>query len=186
MNNGRITTPMSVYLKFLKPSSIKDREVIWVEGRNGGKLVAHETGLKNLIRFNLDPTGFVAMRGQKYPITDIGLENLLTKVIETGERDRKFGECEVRFFDNAKVGDNVCTMMQVIHPVKQPHFDFFVARVYFDNELNVPIRYASWSWPAEEGSQPVLEEEYTYTNLELNVGLTDSDFDPDNPQYNYP
>ena len=47
------------------------------------------------------------------------------------------------------------------------------------------IRYASWSWPTEPGGQPVLEEEYTYSDIKVNVGLTDLDFDPNNPDYSY-
>ncbi len=184
--NGNIIIPMAVYLKFLKPSSVKGREVIWVEGKNSGKLIVHETGFKNLIRLKLDPTGYLAMRGQRYPISDIGLENLVRKVIEVGERDRKHGECEVRFFKNTKVGKSVCTMMQIDHPIKRSYFDFYRARVFFDDDLNVPIRYAAWSWPVKKGGQPVLKEEYTYTNVKLNVGLTESDFDPDNSKYNYP
>jgi hypothetical protein len=76
-------------------------------------------------------------------------------------------------------------MVQIIHPVRQQHFDFHRAQVFFDDELNLPVRYASWSWPAEPGGQPLLEEEYTYTKVTINVGLTDLDFDPGNPEYGY-
>ena len=33
--------------------------------------------------------------------------------------------------------------------------------------------------------EPVLEEEYTYTDVRVNVGLTDLEFDPDNPEYDF-
>jgi hypothetical protein len=184
--NGHLTTPMGVYMRFLKPDSVNGREVIWVEGKNEGKLIVHEAGIKNLVRVSLDPTGYIAMRGQRYPITEIGLENLARKVVERGERDRRHQEVEVRFFRNAQVSNRVCTVMQIVHPAQRPYFDFHVARVYFDDELKIPIHYAAWSWPTEEAGQPVLEEEYTYTNVKLNVGLTDRDFDPDNPEYNFP
>jgi hypothetical protein len=182
---GRIITPMSVYLKFLKPAAIKGREVIWVEGRNNGKLVAHDGGLKNLLRVNLDPTGPLAMRGQRYPITEIGIENLALKLIEKGERDRMHEECQLNVYKGATVAKRSCTMFEIIHPVEREHFDFHRAHVFFDDELNVPIRYASWSWPMQRGGQPVLEEEYTYTDIKLNVGLTEGDFDPDNPSYDF-
>ena len=180
VENGRLTTPLSVYVKFLKPKSIQGREVIWVEGRNAGKMIVHQ----KLLRLHLEPTGSIAMRGQRYPVSDIGLENLIIKLIETGERDRRYGECDVQFFQNVKVGESACTMIQVIHPVKRSYFDFYCARVYFDKELNLPIRYESWSWPLQAGGQPQLEEEYTYTGVKVNVGLTDRDFDPDHVAYN--
>ena len=37
---GKIVTPFSFYIKFLKPSSVKGREVIFVKGQNNNKLVA--------------------------------------------------------------------------------------------------------------------------------------------------
>ena len=52
--------------------------------------------------------------------------------------------------------------------------------------MNVPIRYAAYSWPKDPGGKPVLEEEYTYLDVKLNVGLGEIDFDPDNPGYDFP
>ena len=185
VENDRLTTPMSVYLYFLNPDAIKGREVIWVENRNNGKMVAHDAGLKSLIKVDLDPNGSMAMRGQRYPITEIGLEKLVQKVIETGNRDRQRDECQVKFYDGAKINQRACRMFEIIHPVERPYFDFHRAQVFFDNDLNMLIRYASWSWPKEQGGKPVLEEEYTYSDIKVNVGLTDLDFDPDNPDYGF-
>ncbi len=183
--DGAIVTPMSVYLDFLKPASVKGREVIWVQGRNDGKLIAHDGGYRNLFSLNLDPKGMLAMRGQRHPITDIGIENLAAKVIETAERDLQYGECEVSFSHDAKIGNTECTMVQVIHPTRRDHFDFYRARVYFDKARNIPIRYASWSWPETVDGEPVLEEEYTYLRVALNTGLSDLDFDSTNPAYRF-
>ncbi len=41
--NGRITQPLSVYINFIKPSTVKGREVIYVEGKNNGNIVAPES-----------------------------------------------------------------------------------------------------------------------------------------------
>jgi hypothetical protein len=183
--NGQITTPMGVYLNFLKPDAVKGREVVWVEGKNDGKLIAHETGYKGIVNVSLDPNGYLAMRGQKRAINEIGIENLAQKVLETGQRDRQYEECQVQFYKNAKLGKNDCTMLEVIHPVRRTHFDFYRARVYFDNSLRMPVRYESWSWPETPGGEPVLEEEYTYVRIAVNVGLTDLDFDISNPDYNF-
>lgn len=183
---GRVTTPFSVYMRFLKPASVAGREVIWVEGRNNGSLIAHEAGLLNFKRVSLAPDGFVAMMGQRYPISKIGVQNLIEELLVKGERDRKYGECEVKFFEDALINKRPCRMIQVMHPVKREHFDFYKAQIFIDKELKIPVRYAAWSWPEQPGGEPVLEEEYTYVDVKLNVGLDDTDFDPDNPDYNYP
>ena len=183
---GKLVVPFAVYLRFLKPDSVAGREVIWVEGANDNKLIAHETGLLGFKRFYLPPEGFLAMIGQRYPITRIGFQNLIEELLVRGENDRKHGECEVKFYKDSKVDKYVCTLIEVIHPVQRDHFTFHRAHIYIDDALGVPVRYAAWSWPAEPGGEPLLEEEYTYRNIKLNVGLTDADFDPDNQAYNFP
>ncbi len=187
VENGQIKVPFSVYLTFLKPASIKGREVIYVETQNNGNMVAHEGGMKGrfLPTVNLDPKGMMAMRNQRYPITDMGIENLVVKLIEKGERDKKQGMCGVEFHRGAKVGGRPCTVLSVKHDDRKACFDFHIAQIFIDDELNIPIRYCAYEWPKQSGGEPVLLEEYTYQKLSLNVGLTDLDFDRENPKYNF-
>jgi hypothetical protein len=187
VQDGQLATPFSVYMTFLKPASVKGREVIFVENRNSGNLTAHEGGMKGrfLPTVSLDPKGMLAMQGQRYPITEMGIENLVVKLIEKGERDRRYDECSVQFMKGAKVGGRGCTVLVVTHPEPRPHFDFHVAQIFIDDELRIPIRYAAYSWPTAAGAEPDLLEEYTYQNIQLNVGLTESDFDTKNPKYNF-
>ena len=52
----------------------------------------------------------------------------------------------------------------------------------------MPLRNDAYTWPPQPGAKPGLDElieEYTYLKLELNVGLTDTDFDPANPEYKF-
>ena len=72
-----------------------------------------------------------------------------------------------------------------MHPVKRRDFLFHIARIFVDKELMVPLRYEAYDWPAKPGEPPPLLESYTYARLKLNPGLTDADFDPNNPQYNF-
>ncbi len=177
--------PLSIYMKFLKPTAVKDREVIWVEGRNDGKLIAHEGSGMITMTVRLDPDGFIAMRGNRYPIYEAGIENLVYRLCEKGERDKELGDATVKFYENTKINGRKCTLIQVMHPEQRPEYDFHICRVFIDEELQVPIRYAAYGWPEREGGKPTLEEEYTYLNMDLNVGLTDKDFDHTNSTYNF-
>jgi hypothetical protein len=87
--------------------------------------------------------------------------------------------------EGAKINGRQCTCIQVVHPVPRSHFLFNMARIYVDNQLNVPIRYEAYEWPKEPGGEPQLTEEYTYLNLKLNNGFKDQDFDPKNPNYQF-
>lgn len=185
--DGRLLQPLSVYLNFLKPSSVQGREVIYVENQNDGNMVAHEGGFKGrfLPTVTIPPDGMLAMRGQRYPMTDIGVENLIVKLIERGEQARKFPDVQCEFRKNARVKDRVCTVLEVTQPTKHPELDFYKAQVFIDDELNIPIRYVAYDWPAREGAPLEVLEEYNYLDLKVNVGLTDADFDPRNPAYNF-
>lgn len=183
---GRVVTPFAVYLNFQRPKSILGREVLYIEGKNNGKMIAHEGGnLKLLPAVWLSPTGALAMRGQLYPLTEIGLENLMAKLIERGQRERKWKEINVQFFKGYKIKDRVCTKIEIHHPVKKAVFDFQRAEIFVDDQLNVPVRYAAYDWPKKQGVAGEVLEEYTYVDVKLNVGLTARDFDYKNPAYNF-
>ncbi len=178
--------PFSVYMYFLAPDNKKGQEVIYREDANDGKMMAHGVGIKKMFgTVSLDPTGQMAMTDNRYPITEIGLVTMVRRLIQVGEQDIKYGECEVKFFPGAKVDTRVCTCIQVVHPKKRSNFRFHVARIYVDDELNVPIRYESYDWPEKEGGAPQLLEEYTYVDLKLNNNFTDADFDVRNPNYQF-
>ena len=65
------------------------------------------------------------------------------------------------------------------------NFRFHLARVFIDDELKIPVRYEAYDWPQETGGQPVLMEEYTYMNVQVNQGFADIDLDPRNPGYKF-
>ncbi len=178
--------PFSVYMYFLGPEKIKGQECIYVAGRNNGNMLAHGVGVKKLIgMLSLDPTGTIAMDGQRYPITEIGIGNLTKRLIEVAEKDSQYGECEVKFFNGAKINKRPCTCIQVTHPVPRKNFLFNQAKVFVDDELNMPVRYEAWEWPAQAGGAMQLIEEYTYLDIKLNNGFTDTDFDDKNPAYSF-
>jgi hypothetical protein len=179
--------PFSVYMLFLKPAALKGQEVIYVKGANDGKMWAHPTGIQQTLvgTVSIPPDGMLAMRGQRYPITELGLKNLVRRLLEVGGNDTKYGECDVQFSDDAKINGRPCTLIQVVHPVPRRNFLFYLARIYVDRELNVPIRYEAHDWPREPGAEPELIEEYTYLDLKLNPGFTDADFDIHNPNYQF-
>ena len=179
--------PFSVYLGFLAPEEVKGQEVVWVQGQNDGNMLAHAgSGVRALVgTVSLRPDSPLAMEGQRYPITEIGVQNLTRKLIEVAEHDTQFGECTVDTIKNAKVNGRVCTCIQVVHPLARANFRYHVARVFIDDEMNIPTRFEAHEWPDQPGGQPLLVEEYTYMNVKLNNGFTDFDFDVKNPAYKF-
>ncbi len=179
--------PFSVYMYFLAPSAKKGQEVIYVAGANNGKMWAHGVGIQDTIfgTVSLEPEGVVAMQGERYPLTELGILNLTHRLVQVAEQDTKYGECEVKFFKGAKINDRVCTCVQVMHPRPRRNFLFHLARIYVDDQFNVPVRYEAYEWPRRPNGKPELIEEYTYLNLKLNNGFTDADFDTHNKDYHF-
>jgi hypothetical protein len=175
--------PFSVYARFLAPAAIKGQEVIYIRGQNHGNLWAHRR--RGLGTLSIMPNSPIAMKGERYPITDAGLLNLVRRLVEVAQEDVKHGECEVRYFPGAKVNQRLCTCVQVIHPVPRRNFRFYLARIFVDDELKLPIRYEAYEWPATPGADSELIEEYTYLDLKLNNGFTDADFSTMNPNYRF-
>ena len=183
--------PFSVHTRFIFPENVAGQQAIFVEGRNNGNLLGRGVGVEALLGWvPLDPDGPIAMRGQKYPITQIGVLNLVDELLKVGREAIRIegAGTEVLYFENQTLGTGdsarQVTEIRVINPVRRPGLTFHVARIFVDNELNLPIRYQAFDWPSAPGETPQLIEIYHYGDLKTNVGLTDADFDSSNPRYN--
>ncbi len=186
IEDGQVKVPFSLYLKFLAPQRLKDREVLFVQGQNDNKLLVRKGGphLASLT-VSLDPTCTLAMAENRYPVTEFGILRLTERLMEVGRKEIAYGECEIEVDDRFETEKRVCTQIEIKHPVQRDHFQYCLARVYVDNDLQIPIRFEAYHWPHDDEEDPILLEEYTYHNLKLNVGLTDADFDPDHPDYQF-
>lgn len=186
VRGGRVVEPMAVYLRYLGPEEVEGREVIYVEGRYDGKLIARNGGKRfAYVTRAVDPQSELAMRRTRYSITEIGLGSMMEELIAVARSDLEHGECRVDYFEGAKIDGRPATLIQVTHPQRREHFRYHVARVFIDDELRLPVRYASYGWPDEPGGRSPLIEEFTYLGLQFNVGLSDRDFDPRNEAYEF-
>ncbi|QDV71130.1 hypothetical protein Poly24_48640 [Rosistilla carotiformis] len=182
--DGKLVTPMSVYLKFLKPSELAGREVLYVEGERDGNVLARRGGprLAN-ITVELNPKGHWAMQGNLHPITEFGFRNLIFRLLEKMRGDLASTDIDVKFYDNAKLGDRECEHIQVTQTNPNTTADYHIARIFIDKEMQVPVYFASYDWPESDGGEPPLKEEYIFANVDLNPNFVALDFDADNPDY---
>ncbi len=177
--------PRSIYFKFHEP--YRGREAIYVDGRNSGKVLAHDVGFTRLLAgtMELEPTSARAMEQNRHPITHAGIGALIDTVARRWAVELRPDEAILLFEPEMMFGNRRCLMIESIHPRREPEFHFHKVRLFIDAELNLPIRFEGYDWPREEGGSPELLEEYSYINLKLNVGLGDIDFDIANRQYSF-
>lgn len=182
--NGEIKVPFSVYLRFSSP--VPGRAVLYVQNQNNGDMIARRGGSRSPnMTLRLDPEGSMAMDGNRYPITEIGFKNLAKRLIEVLEQEMEYRDGEIHVWENAHIEDRKCTHFRLTHRTKRPNLTYHMAEVTVDDELGVPIRYRAFDFPKEEGGEPQLLEHYAYTDVRINVGLTDEDFDYRNPSYGF-
>ena len=183
------TEPFSVYLKFQKAHP--GREVLYVAGQNKGKLKAHDPGGLAAFVGTLDllPTSSQAMSEGRHPITEIGMHNMLDAVIRQWEEETKYGEIQVDLYPEAKLetpsGSRNCTAILSQHPRPREEFKFHQTILYIDKETKFPIHLEQKGFPTPADPEPPIVEIYSYTNIEVNVGFTEQDFNPKNKQYKF-
>lgn len=173
--------PLAVFMQFVAPRTIIDRRVLYIAGQNDGKVLVRKGGkLMKHMKLKVDPLSARARSESKYSIMDTGLDKLMDRFVRQAEddmvRDPAAANTRVSHFDNAMINERPCTHIQIVHPRQSGGMEFHSASLYVDNELHVPTRLVVHGWPEQEGAQPPVNEESTYLNLRLNVGLTDSDF----------
>ncbi len=179
------TTPKSIYFKFVNP--YRGREAIYVEGRNSGRILAHDVGVTKLLAgtMELDPASARAMEENRHPITDAGIGALINTVARRWAAELYRDGSLVTFDPDMMIGPRPCLMIESVHPRRQHGFLFHKVRLFIDTELNLPIRFEAYDWPKDLESPAELVEEYSYINLRLNVGLREIDFDTANRQYSF-
>ena len=183
--NGQRVVPFSVYLKFLGPNKVKGREVLYVEGQNDGKLVVRTGETQYPFTTTLRPTGELAMRENRHPITEFGFENFGRRLIHLIPEAITPEQVRVEHSENSKVDGRLCTGIVVTRTKRAQQDRFHRVRIFFDRDLKIPIHYEAYDWPKTDGGKPVLLEQYTFRNIVINPGLTDGDFRRDNPAYGF-
>ena len=177
--------PFSVYLHFDKPNA--GREILFVQGRNQNKLLAHEgSGLKSLvgtISLAIDDESVKAEN--RHPITDMGMRRMVQLLIEQWEYESKYGEIDAKYYPDARIGNQLCEAVEATHPRPRKQFRYHVTRLYLDKKTRFPIRIENYGFPRTENETPPLIEEYTFSDVRVNLGLTDADFDTRNPAYSF-
>ncbi|TWT93286.1 DUF1571 domain-containing protein [Stieleria varia] len=193
MRNDSDDAPMRIYLKFISPQSAAGREVMWCKDKYDGQMAVHETAfLLNLKTIWLEPTGIIAMTGQKFPIYEIGLVRLVEQLIERGQKDLDNPDVSVVMSKGHEFDGIQAELIRVRRSKPSgDKDDFKLAEIVFDRERMLILSYRSFGWPEQadadvpDSELPLLES-YAYHDIKTNVGLTDDDFDVNNEAYGFP
>ena len=169
--------PFSVYMEFINPEN-RGRQILFVEGANGGKMLAKEAGgLKSMMgTVELAPDSALVKSESRYPITRAGLANLARGVVGQWTDETQYGETDVKYFADAELAGRPVVVIESSHPVPRREFRFAKTRLWMDKETKLPVRLQQYEF-RRGGGEPVLAEDYTYTDVRPAPRLTAADFD---------
>jgi hypothetical protein len=169
-----------VYLRWMEGPS-QGREGLYVSGAYDGKfLISEPRGLQRLFTAALEPTDARVLEKSRHPVTDVGIGRLLEIVGDNTRRAARNGVLRVVDRGTGEVTGRRVRQVEGILP-RDPQAGYYAYRVQlsFDDEHRIPIRVVVFDWSDQ------LVEDYTYTDLRLNPGLSVLDFDPSNKEYGF-
>lgn len=167
--------PFAVAIETDEPPAERGQRVWFDESWNDGELVAETPGfLGRLVgRLSLDPEGALALENRRHPLTDIGLRRLDEQIVEQVGPALVAGAVRLRCATTS-IDGRVSRVVEA-ELARTPPEPALGYRFGFDVESGLLVYFGS----AELGPDgPALLEEYLYTGLELDLGLTDADFRP--------
>ena len=169
-----------VYMRWMEGPS-RGREGLYVLGAHDGKFLVYEPrGFQRLFTAALDPTDARVMEKSRHPVTDVGIGRLLEIVGDNARRAARNRVLRVVDRGAHEVAGRRVRQLEGILP-RDPRDGYYAYRfqIFFDDEHRIPIRVVVHDWSDQ------LVEDYTYTNLRLNPGLSILDFDPSNKEYGF-
>ncbi len=184
--------PFSVYLVW----QIGDvgREAIYVEGKNNGKLIAHDGGWKSrLPAFSMLTDGSLAMKDARCPITTAGLLALTEVMMATHLNDLKYSTFESCEIDpHQRFDGRQCLMFTTKYKSAEISPTYRKSITLIDHEWNLPVQTQHFEWcrtgktmTDQELDLATIIESYSFTNIKLGCDLTDRDFERTNQEYHF-
>ena len=173
--------PLQVYMNWLSESG-KDREAIFVKGRDGDKVLVHEPGwISGHFTVLLPPDGPTIMGRSRHPFDEIGIGRIIDLITATFEKANQAGDFEMRDLGTSREEGRSMRVIEGVLP-KDPAKKYYCYRaiVTIDEGLKLPVAVKVYDWTDK------LVEYYRYKNIQINPGLTDQDFSPENPNYSFP
>lgn len=187
MRDGKLTPEEKIFIKYKKPFKLymkwlngphEGREAIYVKGRNNNEMVGHECGVLGLFDWNLDPKCETAMKEQRHPLTDMGVGRLVEIISGDAKMAAAAKQLKLVYLGEDNVyGRKVWHIRMDLPPDKgyySPRSDGWV-----DEETRLPMKVMLYSQKGE------FEESIGYSDIKLNPGLSDAEFDKDYKDYNY-
>ena len=142
----------------------------------------------------LDPSGSLALREARHPVTEIGLLNLTRLIIAERQQQLEQPQHNVRcrMSRDQQFDDRPCYLfvLEFDSPRSSPEYRKTVQ--YVDREYLLPVCMKNYTWSTEESAtdsvaldEETLIEHYSYSAIHLEKQLAEINFDRGNEGYRF-
>ncbi len=169
--------PGSFYMKMTQGED-KDTELIYVGGRYDNNIEVHLGGFWGFFRIAVDPRGSLALKNHRHPVMDADPGHILDIVLANYRKGKADPQARITYEGTAVLDGRDAVHAKAVFPAGKGYYGGTV-HIYIDRELTLPVMLTVYGWNDE------FLEEYRYERVRLNVGLTDRDFDIENPDYRF-
>jgi len=165
--------PLCYYLKWPSGS-----EAIYMKGNYNNELKFHSGNIFGFIVFSLNPRGNLAMTNNRHSILDSHIGHIINIVNTNYNRAKTNKELTITFEGTKVLNGTQTLLFKAIFPENKDYYGH-VININFDAEYYLPVKIEVYGWEME------LLEMYHLSDLHVNVGLSDIDFDINNPDYEF-
>ncbi len=169
--------PAHFYMKMTEGED-KDTELIYVDGRYDNNIEVHLGGFWGFFRIAVDPRGSLALKNHRHPVMDADVGHILDVVLTNYRKGKTDPQARITYEGLAAVDGREAIHAKAVFPAGKGYYGHTV-HIYVDREMMLPVMLTVYGWNDE------FLEEYRYEKVRVNVGLTDRDFDIENPEYRF-
>lgn len=192
--DGSQQAPQVMAVKFRKPFDVymtwtgevyTGRELIYRQGWNDGKLHVHPAPGALVPSLNLDPKGKLAMRGSRHGIEMIDISNVVALILDQTDRLDANPDLSATFTSQGRevINGEASSCLRIDLPKEQDP-GLYARRVDLCASDTTDLLTRVRAWDLEDGEVRKVED-YEFRDVRTSPGLTDADFDPDNPAYGF-
>lgn len=172
----------TVFFKFRRPGRYYMKwpgdwiELIYAEGKYDNKMVIHGGKLFSFASLEVDPA--MALKYNRHTIKEAGIGYVLDLILANYRKAANDREASVVYEKDDIVDQRPTWRFKGTFPAGKGYYGHLVY-LDFDQQRHLPVRIEVYGWQGE------FLEAYAYTDMRLNPGLGEKDFDIHNADYHF-
>ncbi len=169
--------PDNYYMKWTD-GMMDGSEIIYAGKKYKNKLTGHLGGILNIKNFDLDPNSPLVKKMSRHSILESDLGFTIQLMRRNLQKAKSLGVGKIDYIKDMTFNNRRVNLFKAEFPANKGFYGHSIF-IYLDKLLVLPVKFEVYDW------QNTLIESYTFSNLKINVGLKEIDFDTKNKSYNY-